>query len=324
MPGLLAVFRKELADHLGSKRLLILFAVIVLAALFATYVARQSIAAEVRLGASGNIPFPFLRLFTTSNDVLPPLVSFLIFFGPLMGLILAFDAINREQSSGTLSLVLAQPLFRDSVINGKFLAGVATISIMLLSIVLMVSGFGLYMLGIPPTSEEILRIIAYLVMSIIYISFWMALALLFSIFFIRITTSALAAVGVWLFFILFISMIAGIVADQVAPVMLNPRTNEDLRLREAQQIRHDRVQQAIVRVSPVALYDEATFPIMIPSARSLAPVSTREQASMLPGPLPLRQSLIVAWPQLTSLIALTLVCFAISYVRFMRQEIRAP
>jgi ABC-2 type transport system permease protein len=43
----------------------------------------------------------------------------------------------------------------------------------------------------------------------------------------------------------------------------------------------------------------------------------------IPGPLPLGQSLLLVWPQLTGLIALTLICFILSYLAFMRREIRS-
>jgi ABC-2 type transport system permease protein len=37
----------------------------------------------------------------------------------------------------------------------------------------------------------------------------------------------------------------------------------------------------------------------------------------------LDQSLLLIWPQLVVLIALTVIVFALSYVLFMRQEVRA-
>ena len=40
-------------------------------------------------------------------------------------------------------------------------------------------------------------------------------------------------------------------------------------------------------------------------------------------PLPLDQAILVVWPHLTLLAALTLVCFGLSYVVFMRQVIRS-
>ena len=94
------------------------------------------------------------------------MVQFVAFFGPLIGLVLGFDAINRERAHGTLIKLISQPIYRDAVINGKFLAGLTTITILLVSIVLAISGFGLMLLGIVPGIEEVLRLVVYLIISI--------------------------------------------------------------------------------------------------------------------------------------------------------------
>ena len=86
-------------------------------------------------------------LFNTTGALFS-LVQFVAFFGPLIGIILGFDTINRERGDGTLIKIVSQPIYRDSVINGKFLAGVATISIILISILAVISGLGLIILGI--------------------------------------------------------------------------------------------------------------------------------------------------------------------------------
>jgi ABC-2 type transport system permease protein len=44
---------------------------------------------------------------------------------------------------------------------------------------------------------------------------------------------------------------------------------------------------------------------------------------MLPNPLPVAESLMLVWPQIVGLLALTAVCFAIAYTKFMTEEIRA-
>jgi ABC-2 type transport system permease protein len=43
----------------------------------------------------------------------------------------------------------------------------------------------------------------------------------------------------------------------------------------------------------------------------------------VPGILSLGQSLLVVWPQLTALLAGCVVVFAVAYVRFLRQKVRA-
>src|SRR3990172_5791932 len=149
MPGLLAVYRKELADHFASRRFLILYALVCLTSLSAVFTAAQSIRSDV--AGSSDLGFVFLFLFPTSSGPLPPFFSFIGFLGPLVGLALMFDSINGEQNRGTLSRLLSQPIYRDSVINGKFLAGLTTVSVMLVSIVIIVSALGGRVLGVVPT-----------------------------------------------------------------------------------------------------------------------------------------------------------------------------
>ncbi len=313
MPGLLAVFRKEMADQFSSRRFLIMFTLILLAGMSATYTAAQAIRSDVASG-EGSAEFVFLRLFTVSAGALPSFVAFVGFLGPLVGLAMGFDAINGEYGRGTLSRVLSNPIFRDSVINGKFLAGVTTIAVMLLSISLVLSGLGLRMIGVPPTADEILRLLFYLVIAVVYVAFWMALAILFSILFRQTATSALAGIAFWIFFTFFVSMIAATTAQALVPV------NEQ----EPQTVlANEYFRMGLARISPATLYQETTMTILTPSVRTLGPVMLREVIGMVPGPLPLMQSLLVVWPQLVGLISMTLICFGISYYRFMRQEIRA-
>jgi ABC-2 type transport system permease protein len=258
-------------------------------------------------------------LFTAPGALLS-LVQFVAFFGPLVGLILGFDTINRERNQGTLSKLLSQPIYRDVVINGKFLAGVAIITIMMVSIVLVITGLGLYVMGIVPGMEEIWRILFYLIISIIYISFWLGVAILFSILFRSTATSALAALAVWIFFSFFVSIGANIVANALAD---NPSQGDPEML-----MRQATVVKAFKLVSPMELYTDATATIIDPmrkSTRSFVSVGPLENLSMsrFSGPLPLTQSILIVIPYIISLVAITIICFAVSYTVFMRQEIRS-
>ena len=139
MQGIRVVFRKELQDHLTSYRFVILFALIAMVSFITSYMAAMHL--RQNLDTLSSIRYPFLMLFSTPGALFS-MVQFVAFFGPLIGLIQGFDAINRERGQGTLIKVLSQPIYRDSVINGKFLAGVATIAIMLAAIILVITGFG--------------------------------------------------------------------------------------------------------------------------------------------------------------------------------------
>jgi ABC-2 type transport system permease protein len=314
MTGLAAIFRKELADHFNSKRFIILFLLVYLAAIATTYVAAQNI----RSGISESTQFIFLRMFIVSGEALPfsfPL--FLSLFIPVVGIALGFDAVSGERASGTLSRLLSQPVYRDSVINGKFLAGLATLSVLVASIVALVAGMGLRMIGVPPNAEEILRIFGLVVLSVVYGAFWMSLAVLFSVFFNRTATSALASIAIWIFLLLFMSMIARLIAGAVVPIDQNSTAEQIVRFEE--------IYRMISRISPNTLYAEAFAALMTPELGTLSVMLLQESISsgMIPTPLPLSQSLSLIWPQITGLVALTALCFAMSYIKFMREEIRS-
>lgn len=96
---------------------------------------------------------------------------------------MGFDAINGERTRGTLSLILSQPIYRDAIINGKFLASLATVAIMIASIMVMIAGISIAKLGVVPNGQEVVRAILFFIACILYIAFWMSLAILFSIIF---------------------------------------------------------------------------------------------------------------------------------------------
>jgi ABC-2 type transport system permease protein len=191
---------------------------------------------------------------------------------------------------------------------------------MLVSIVLVITGLGLLVMGIVPGLEEIWRIAIYLVISIVYVSFWLGVAILFSILFRSTATSALAALAVWIFFSFFLSIGANIVAgaliDEASP------ENPEAVMQQAKIIK------AFQLISPMELYTDATATIIDPlrkSTRSIISVGPMENISMsrFSGPLPLGQSILIVIPYIISLVAITIICFAVSYTVFMRQEIRS-
>ncbi|HET6477808.1 MAG TPA: ABC transporter permease, partial [Dehalococcoidales bacterium] len=292
-----AIVRKELADYVTSIRFIASFFLVIVVSVTGLMAASQGI-------RSANLPegIVFLGLFTTSGTVIPSLTYLVSLLIPIIGIALGFDAINSERAGGTLSRVLAQPVFRDSVINGKFLAGVVTLSIMVGTMLLLIAGYGLSMIGVPPTPEEIIRLFGYFVMTIIYGAFWMGLAILFSIVFRRVAASLLFSLALWMFFSIFILLIAPGIANVLAPTADGA---------QAELIRNAEVQRMITRVSPNVLFQEATTVLLVPLVRSLGMVSQSQAAYMVPNPLSLGQSILLVWPHITSLISLSAVCFAV-------------
>jgi ABC-2 type transport system permease protein len=310
--GVGAVLAKETADHFSGWLVWIVVALLFLTAFAAAYAAIDSIRRTI-----GQSPFLFLRLLTLRNHQFRwsfiDLVGILV---PLVAIALGFDAINGEFNRRTMSRLLAQPIYRDALLLGKFLAGLLTLAICLIALWLLVIGFGLLLLGIPPSGAETVRMLGFLGATIVYGGVWLAVAMLFSTLFRAPAPAFIAAAALWLLFLLFWdSDIAPLLASLFAGPpqdIFGPR----LPYIEAVQI--------LARLSPHTLYEEIALALLHPSTRSLGLVFLSQlQGAILGAPLPTAQSFLLVWPQLAGLGAGMILIFAIAYVAFQRQEIRA-
>ena len=305
---------KEVSDQVRSWRFIILGALMLLTCMGALYTSLTNLADAIKPDDPNGTYF-FLKLFTLSDGSLPPYHVFITFLGPLLGISLGFDAINSELNNRTLSRIMAQPVHRDYLINAKFVSSLMVIGIMFLALTLLVLGIGMIIIGIPPSPEEFLRVMAFLLLSILYVAFWLNLSILFSIRFRQAATSALTAIAVWLFFSVFYPMIVNLIGRSLMP---------DPRMAAPGQLIHKKeLALNLFRIMPSQLYSDATTTLLLPSVRSLGPLTMSQVYGATPSPLPLGQSLLLVWPQLTGLIAATLICFALSYVWFMKKEIRS-
>jgi ABC-2 type transport system permease protein len=306
------VARKELADHLLSARFSVLLLVIGLTGVAAAYAAASAIR-DVAPDASGS-PALFLKLFTVTADPIPfSFVQFVTFLGPLLGIAFGFDAVNGERADGTLPRLVSQPIYRDDVVNGKFVAGLGVISAILVVILGIVAGFGIVRLGIVPTGGEVARMVVWLVAAIIYVGVWLAVAILCSVLTTKASTAALVAIAAWLVFTLFFGLITNILADAISPA---GTTTDEV-------VSNAKTEQALNRISPNTLFDESTAALLDPQVRTLGVVTYEQLDRAVVSELSMTQSLLLVWPQLTGLIALTTLLFAASYLSFMRQEVRA-
>ncbi len=307
------ILNKEISDHVRSWRFIILIIITVLTCMGSMYTALSNIGNAVKTNDAEGAFF-FLKLFTISDGSMPPFFVFVSFLGPLLGIGLGFDAVNSEQNRGTLSRILSQPIHRDYLLNAKFLAPLIVISVLYFALGFLVMGFGLIAIGIPPTAEEFMRIIFFIVLSIVYVAFWLNLSILFSVQFRQPATSALSGIAVWLFFSVFYVIIVNLVLKALTPAQMAPGNHI---------LNYEGLKLMLLRLMPNQLFSEATSTLLMPSVRSLGPLTMEQVIGTVPGPLPVGQSLLLVWPQVTGLIAATILCFVLSYISFMRREIRS-
>ena len=316
MAGTLTVAAKELRDQFGSKRFLILFGLVLLISSLSAYQGVDFIRDNENAG--------FVNIFSGTQFSFS-FIQIMVFFGPLLGLALGFDAINKERANGTLSILLGQPIFRDSVINGKFLAGAAALATLTVGTIGIMSGLAIPLLGFGPTGAEASKILTLTLLTIVYLVFWLTLGILYSVLTKRTATSIMASIATWLTFSIVISILASVVAGIMVPLpgaeFRSQPGEGGLRSAteyiEAMQERNA-VTSTIERLSPANLYEEAATDILGVARGFMGGRGFQEFERALT----LTEALAANWANIATLAVGLVVCFAASYMMFLRSEIR--
>ncbi|MCK5644909.1 MAG: ABC transporter permease [Gammaproteobacteria bacterium] len=308
MAGTFTVATKELRDQFGSKRFLIMFGLVLLLSTLSAYQGVDFIRDYEEMG--------FLNIFSgTKFDF--SFIQIMGFFGPLLGLALGFDAINKERANGTLSILLGQPIFRDSVINGKFIAGAAALATLTLGTIGIVSGLAIPMLGFGPTGMEASKILAFTLLTVVYLLFWLSLGILYSVLAKRMSISFMASIATWITFSIVISILASVIAGIMVPLpgrdFRMPSDKSDFKtspeFMETEKQRYV-IQSSIENISPTNLYEKATSDILSMGFNKFKRTRT------------LTEVLAANWANIATIIVGLVICFSASYIVFLRSEIR--
>ena len=319
--GWRTVAAKEISDHVSSARFYILLIVLGAAAVVPLYFATDALRAAASAIQDSRNAFLVLFLYAPPEGQLPPVYGFVAIVAPLLGVAFAFDAINSERADGTLPRLLSQPIYRDDVVNGKFAAGLAMITLVLVAVMGVIGGFGIVRLGIVPSADEIVRLLTWMALAVVWVGLWLAFGLLLSVVIRRAATAALIGFGVWLLIAIFGQLLVGLVAGVLAPVSTAGSTTEALALQG--------LSDTISRLLPLTIFLEASRVLLNPSVTTVGQVPTtigqlQQWQQQAEGQLlAFDQSLLLVWPHVVALVAMTALCFAIAYIRFMRQEVRA-
>jgi len=150
------------------------------------------------------------------------------------------------------------------------------------------------------------------------VAVWLAFGLLLSVVVRRAATAALIGFGVWLLLTIFGGLITSFLGGLLTPAA---DASADTILGSIQ------LQELITRLLPSTLYNEISLVLLNPSVTQISTPATIDQfqqsQQQIPTLFSLDQSFILIWPQVVGLVALTVACFALAYVLFMRQEVRA-
>ena len=349
----LTVAAKEFSDLFTSRRFLLIFALYLIIAVvgmaqglerydyaLSSYNEAQQAADEYRdlqeLGASWlEMPGKPSILYVFS-----PMIGATMMLGAILAIAAGFDLVTREKESRSLKTLLSHPVYRDEVIVGKALGGAAALGVVVGLVLALTTGL-LLVLSIVPTAGEVVSILIFGAISLLFLVAWFAVALALSTV-ARESGNALIFTLMVLFAIsALLPMIGAAVGDAVAgppPQLQLPETSAGEIPGAVQEItftyasnetgsyvldspRHE----ALVEYrEELAMYTEKRRTVT-DVITLLSPQKSYQIVADLvstPGEGSLLESLGSVWAGIAGLIVFPSVFFAAAYTRFMRMDIR--
>ncbi|MDH5440157.1 MAG: ABC transporter permease [Candidatus Bathyarchaeota archaeon] len=301
MADVFAVASKEFSDIVRSKRfiiLIVIFGLVMTIAMAAIYI--QVIQA---MSSLPEVPMPQAFLGMMALILSGTLSS----FAPVMGVALGCDTISGEREKGTLKIVLAQPVYRDTVINGKFLAAASAVSLATLITSLASVGISIIIIGVTPTAGEAIRMALFLLFSVLFTMTYYGISTFLSTILKKTSQSVILSVVVWAVFTFVISIIASLVAITISrPTFMTGQPSDEESIR-----RFTAIVEAISSVSPNYHFSKIGQYLLSP----YSPTAPQEEASIM-------SSLMYAGPNILVLVIVTALVFILSYITFTRQEVR--
>lgn len=334
---ILTVAQKEFTDHLTSRKYLVILALLLMFALLGMHQGidqyqqsiesyNQQLQAAEDSAAPGMMPKRPSILF-----IFMQLVSSLVPFGGMLAIATGFDLISKEKETRSLKTLLSHPVYRDEVINGKALGGVAALGIALVSAFVLTFAV-LLVFSIVPTVDEIAGIGFLALASFMYLLAFFALALALSV--VTKESGHAMVYGLALFFALaymlpmFGTTLGGMVAGDPPQYPEFPTSKTDgegaihipdnaavvnayeeeyrryTEEMETYQSRRQFVTDTVNLFSPMMNYYAIATTI-----DDISGMTSEDEGSQI-------------WESLAALIVFPSIFFATAYVKFMRMDIR--
>ncbi len=324
---------KEFTDHLTSRKFLVILALLLMFVLLGMHQGidqynrdlevynQQLQAAEDAAGPAGMMPERPSTLF-----VFLYLESSLIVFGGVLAIAMGVDLVSKEKESRSLKSLLSHPVYRDEIINGKALGGMAALGVAL-AVAFALTFAVLLVFSIVPTADEVSAVLIFGLASFLFMLAFFALALALSV---GVKESGHAVVyGLTLFFALTypLQMFGMVLAGAVVGDM--PQKPEMPAWTDSEGVNHVPYDEAYEEecdryAAELEVYQNKRQ-FVTDMVYLFSPVRTYSavtSTTVHPSELPPEEAADRIWRNLAALIVFPAVFFAAAYVKFMRMDIR--
>jgi len=326
MAGLFTMAKKEFLDIIAEKKFLLIFGTLLIVILVSTfqggleYSSSQSSTTTTTTapggqGPGGNETRPFQMMGSVSSlsTALSSMVTNFSLVGGVLAIAISFDTINNEMQRGSLKTLLSYPIYRDSIVYGKYLGGFLAIT--LVSIVTFMAGIGVFLsvTGLALTMDTLLRLLIFFGISLVYMAIFLAIGLLLSIVLPQPSTSLLASMIVWLSSIQLIPNLGYAIGQILYPVRMS---FSEGRPSFSMQSGFTTIRAIISGLSPSTAYENIVNSILTTSELQF----TSSQPTIVS--VSVDKALLTVAPSIIYFVGLLIAIFAVAYILFTRQEIR--
>jgi ABC-2 type transport system permease protein len=331
---ILIVAQKEFSDHLTSRKFLVILALLLMFALFGMhqgvdqynrYLEEYNQQLQTVGGPMGMMPErPSILI------IFRQLESSLMVFGGVLAIATGADLVSKEKESRSLKTLLARPVYRDEVINGKAFGGMAALGVAL-AVAFTLTFAVLLVCSIVPTADEVVAVLIFGLASFLFLLAFFALALALSVV---VKESGHAVVyGLALFFALayllpmFGMVLAGAVAGDMPERPEMPAWTDsdgvthlsgDVAVLKAYEEECDRYTADLEVYRSKQQFVTDTVNLFSPTMAYNTVAST----IAYPSELPPEDAASRIWQNFAALIVFPSVFFAAAYGKFMRMDIR--
>lgn len=277
--------QKEFADHLQDAGFLVLLAIYTVIVFASTYM--------------------YGSLAHDDNSVLLSSINVKIIsqFTPLVGIALGFDAVVREQKSGSLNVLLTHPLFRDNILAGKLLGSTLLIAAIVVFSVFVSVGTLLIFYGVEVGYSELIRIAVFAILTFFYAVTFLGIAILISTIVKNSTDSLTCNIVIWIF----ICILFGAILKTVVAILTGQASNEGILITQ------------LLNLSPLHHYAEAV------TGRADLSFMGVNVEPIIRGIFDTRYTLTQCfrefWMNIVVLIMTPVILFIINFITFLRKDI---
>ncbi|AHF80318.1 ABC transporter permease [Thermococcus paralvinellae] len=306
--NVLNIAMKEFYTSIKSKRFVIILAVYLLFVFLIAYSIKGHFLELTEPQVSRTNLGPFGAEGDTYMTPLSAMLflnfTFFTIFGAIMGAALGADAINKEVETGTIKVLLGHPVYRDEIINGKFLGNALVLAITILVGYVFTIAF-LLIIGVPLDSESFFRGLIAFMMTLLYTLVFLSISILFSTLFKKSETSMLISVGL----AIFLTLIYGIIVTLIAGHLAGERPPYGTPAFDMWRENVNLWEQRLHFINPAHHY--AKLMILIFSGDRITNTYT-----------PLSEAFSLGFNNLAMILVTLLLPFSVAYVKFMTSDLR--